>query len=215
MSLGWQQVVLAVGIAGFVLAALIGPLASHPSYSSITHSVSELAGQAMPNAWIMRAGFVAYGAAVLIVALAGLRASPAINLALCAFGAGMIGAAVWSHLPIPQVGGGSQTEDDRHTLAASSMGAAFAVACAARFWTVRAIASARHRTDWFSAAGVVIAVVVPLLMFALPAVTGALQRGMFLFSFIWIFHVTRQRPGGGTASRPPSQGERSRMARVL
>jgi hypothetical protein len=190
VSVGWRRIVLAAGIAAFVLAAIIGHFASHPAYSSITHSVSELAGQNMPNAWIMRAGFVAFGGTVLIVALADLRATAAVNAALCVFGAGMIGSAIWSHVPIREVGGGSQAEDDLHSIAASVMGAAFAVSCAARFWTVRMHVQTRGQTDWFSAFGVLIAVIIPLLMFQLPTLTGALQRGMFAFSFVWFLWVT-------------------------
>jgi hypothetical protein len=202
MWFNWQQKVLAIGIGTFVCAALVGPFASHPAYSSITHSVSELAGQSMPNAWIMRAGFVAFGGAVLLAAFADLRANPAVNAALCLFGAGMVGSAIWSPVPIAAVGGGSRAEDDLHSIAASMMGAAFAFACAARFWVVRAGAASRGSTDWFSAAGVVIAVVIPVLMFQFPAVTGALQRGMFMFSFVWIAATLRPNskadsPGGG------------------
>lgn len=194
MRPGWRRAVLAAGIGGFVLAALIGPFVSHPAYDSIRHSVSELAGQQMPNAWIMRAGFLAFGVAVLSVALADLRARPAVHGALCVFAAGMIGSAVWSHAPILEVGGGARAEDDLHTIAASTMGAAFAVACAARIWTRAQGAPGVRDLDVFSAAGVVIAVVIPLLMLQFPAVTGALQRAMFAFSFVWIFQTLGRAP---------------------
>jgi hypothetical protein len=197
VSVGWRRIVLAAGIAAFVLAAIVGHFASHSAYSSMTHSVSELAGQNMPNAWIMRVGFIAFGGAVLSAALADLRARPAVNAALCVFGAGMIGSAIWSHVPIWEVGGGSQAEDALHSIAASVMGAAFAVACAARFWTVRMHAQTRRQTDWFSAFGVLIAVIVPLLMVQLPTLAGALQRGMFAFSFVWIWCVSQPSDSGG------------------
>jgi hypothetical protein len=49
----------------------------------------------------------------------------------------MIAAAVWSHLPINQGLGGSTTEDDLYSIAASGMGVACATAYVARFWTPR------------------------------------------------------------------------------
>jgi hypothetical protein len=190
MRSDWRAITLALGIGTFVLAAAVAPFVSHPAYSSLTHTVSELAGQSMPHAWIMRTGFVAFGGAVLAVALAGLRGMPSVNGALCLLAAGMIGSAVWSHVPIPEVGGGSRTQDDLHTLAASLMGVGFAAACAARAWIRWAgPPEAGSRIDWSSLAGLAITVVVPLLMVQLPSLAGALQRGMFAFSFVWIASV--------------------------
>ncbi|WP_166402422.1 hypothetical protein [Rhodobacter calidifons] len=50
---------------------------SHPDYSSITRSVSELAGLNMPNARFMRTGFVAFGTTTILAAPMRLTATPA------------------------------------------------------------------------------------------------------------------------------------------
>ncbi|MDZ7627712.1 MAG: DUF998 domain-containing protein [Parvularculaceae bacterium] len=198
--LSWQKILVASGITAFMLAAFIGPFMSHPAYSSVSHSVSELAGQNMPNAWIMRTGFVAFGGATMIAALSRLRADPAVSSTLCVFGAAMIAAAVWSHLPIAAAGGGERMENDLHSVAASVMGVAFASACAARLWTQRTHHRAQAQIDWLSAAGLVIAIGVPLLMLQFPAVAGVLQRGMFLFSFVWVFRAFGRGAAGGMAA---------------
>lgn len=176
------RAIAATGIAAITLSALIGPFASHPDYSSIRHSLSELAGQAMPNAWIMRSGFVAFGGAVLLASLMRLRSSPAVFGPLAAFGAAMLAAAIWSHLPIPPLVGGSKAEDALHSLAATGMGVAFAMACGARLWTRRQIGP-----DGLSALGLLVSVAIPLVMFQAPEIAGLVQRIMFLISFVWIF----------------------------
>jgi hypothetical protein len=187
MTASQPRLIVAIGIAGFALAALIAPTLSHPAYSSLSHTLSELAGQLMPNAWIMRIGFVSFGSAVVIASLMLIRAAPGVFGALVLFGAAMIGAAIWSHLPIPAISGGSQAEDDFHSIAASAMGGAFALACGARAWTRRA-----KGPDWMSLSGLAISVAIPAIMFQVPAITGGAQRLMFLFSFAWILQTFSQ-----------------------
>lgn len=178
------RAIAATGIAAIMLAAIIAPFASHPDYSSIRHSLSELAGQGMPNAWIMRAGFVAFGTAVLVASLMRLRSSPAVFGPLAAFGAAMLAAAIWSHLPIAPLTGGSMYEDELHSLAATGMGIAFALACGARLWTRR-----QFGLDWLSATGLLVSVAIPMIMFQTPEIAGLVQRIMFLVSFVWVVVV--------------------------
>jgi hypothetical protein len=175
-----------IGIGAFVLAALAGPFFSHPAYSSMADTVSELAGQNMPNAWIMRSGFVALGVGVCLAALVMPRTDLLLSAALVMFGAAMVGAAIWSHLPIAQVGGGDVEEDALHSLAANTMGASFAAACGARLWARRRIG-----VDWLSAAGLAVSIGAPMLMFTFPETMGATQRMMFAFSFVWLVQITR------------------------
>ena len=181
MTVAGPGLIALAGIISFIAAAVAGPFLSHPDCSSITHSVSELAGQNMPNAWIMRTGFVAFGTATILAALMRLTATPAVSAALVVFGLAMIAAAVWSHLPIDQGLGGSTTEDDLHSIAASGMGVAFATACVARFWT-----PGRKRPDIFNVIALCCSVGLPLAMLGFPEIAGAAQRLMFLISFVWI-----------------------------
>ncbi len=64
------------GIALILLAMLIGPFFSPAEFSWLRHSTSERAGQHLPGAWMMRAGFVAYGLAALIAAVIDWRVRP-------------------------------------------------------------------------------------------------------------------------------------------
>jgi Protein of unknown function (DUF998) len=174
---------VAAGIGAFVTAAAVAPWLSHPDYSSVAHTTSELAGQNMPNAWIMRAGFIGFGGGTALAALWRRRSMPAVAAALLLFGLCMVAAAIWSHLPIDPALGGNHDEDSAHSVAASAMGAAFAAAVALHWWQTRGA------QRWLDAIALAAATLLPMAMLALPAVDGALQRLMFAISFVWIWQV--------------------------
>ena len=191
------------GIAVFATAALVAPFLSHPDYSSIRHTVSQLAGQAMPGAWMMRAGFWAFGLGTLAAAVVTLRREPAVSAALAVFGAAMAAAALWSNLPIDPALGGDAAEDRAHSIAASVMGFAFCTAC-----LVRLGAAGWPRADRLSWLGAMASIALPALMLALPDVQGVPQRVMFAIAFAWIARQFAGRKGGQrpvtVIHRPPS-----------
>ncbi|MFN8017109.1 MAG: DUF998 domain-containing protein [Acidimicrobiales bacterium] len=65
---------LVVGPVAFVAAWVVGGVAT-PGYSPVDDAISRIAAQGAPNRWLMTAGFVAYGVAVLVGSGA-LRRSP-------------------------------------------------------------------------------------------------------------------------------------------
>ena len=170
------------GILVLIAAMVLAPLFSHPDYSSISHTTSELAGQNMPNAWIMRAGFALYGLAALAAALGRLRDAPLLHLPVALFGLGLIGAAIWSAMPIDPALGGDLTEDTLHSVCASGLGFAFAAATAARLFL-----PGGRVTDWLSWAGLVASVALPLAMIQWPEFDGAIQRVLFGLSALWLW----------------------------
>jgi hypothetical protein len=66
------------------------------------------------------------------------------------------------------------------------MGIAFAAACGARLWTRR-----KQGLDWISVGGLLVSTVIPAMMISLPEIAGAVQRIMFLASFVWILVVLK------------------------
>jgi Protein of unknown function (DUF998) len=187
-----------MGVGLFVLAALAGPFFSHPDYSSISHTTSELAGQNMPGAWIMRTGFIGFGAGTLAASALVFRRIPDVAAALMLFGLAMIVAAFWSNMPIDPALGGTAADDRLHSIAATGMGFAFAAAAALRLW--------RHRfalSQWPAWGALAASILLPLGMVAFPMIDGALQRAMFVISFFWIAHEIRD------ASSPEDTGLRA------
>lgn len=180
----------AVGTCGLILAMALGPLAGPAELDLTRHTTSQQAGQGMPGAWIMRAGFATYGLGTALAALIGTAPSLTERLGLVLFGLGLIGAAVWSNAP-PLPGLATDlAEDARHSFAANLVGLGFAGACAARLFAPPAALN-----DALAWAGLVIAVAVPVAMLALPEVQGLLQRMMFLFSTAYVLRVMTRRAG--------------------
>ncbi|MBT8408793.1 MAG: DUF998 domain-containing protein [Alphaproteobacteria bacterium] len=173
---------LALTGIGLILAAMLaGPAFSPPEFDWLRHSTSEQAAQTQSGAWIMRAGFVAYGIGTALGALADWRTRPLVRAALLVFGIGLIGTAIWSNAPIVPDLPANLTEDFYHSVASGVVGTAFAGACAARLFT-----PGGGMRDGLSWAGLLIAVAIPLAMSAVPEYRGALQRGMFAFSFVFV-----------------------------
>ncbi|MDH5531070.1 MAG: DUF998 domain-containing protein [Paracoccaceae bacterium] len=166
------------GIAVILAAMVVGPGFSHPDYSSFIHTTSELAGQNMPNAWIMRSGLGLYGASTALAALIAFRRAPATCAALILFGTALTGTAIWSHVPIDPSLGSDLAEDRLHSLFSGLTGTAFAIACTARLWS-----KGWAPSDWAAWAGLFASVGLTAAMSALPEAAGALQRLMFVISF--------------------------------
>jgi hypothetical protein len=178
-----MRAVTAAGVAVILLAMLAGPFLSVPGYSSVAHSLSQLAAQGQPGARIMRAGFVAYGLAVALAGAARLRDVPLGAVAMLVFGLGIAGTGVWSHRPIVADLPFNALEDQWHSRLASGAGIAFclgtlAFAAAERGW--------RRALSLGAAAS---AVLLPAVMFAWPAAWGLPQRLMFTVSFVWVLAV--------------------------
>jgi hypothetical protein len=197
----------ALGVAAMLLAMLIGPWLSHPDYSSLRHSTSELAGSGMPGAWLMRGGFIAFGGGVAAAALLAERGFWPVRAALVIFGCGMIGAAIWPHNPIDPALGNDAVNDARHTIAASTVGMAFMLAVglhlAHRGWP------RRDGLGWLALAA---SALLPLAMLLQPGLAGLWQRLMFGISFVWLLrHASGCRAGAAQWRRRLTQAAPPRL----
>jgi hypothetical protein len=177
----FPAVISCSGISIIVLAILIGPLFSPPEFSWIQHSTSEQAGQHMTGAWIMRFGFIGYGAATLTAALVDWSSRPFVRAALALFGLGLLGTAIWSNTSILPGVSSDIHEDWMHSVASGVVGTAFAAACAARL-----LAPGGTRRDMLAWGGLVVSVVFPLAMIELPELRGLIQRIMFGVSLMFV-----------------------------
>jgi Protein of unknown function (DUF998) len=179
-----MNIKLSPTLIGALIAAAamtIGPTFNVEGYSSVRHTTSELGAQDTPGAWIMNAGFIAFGAGVLIDALRGLHAARLPAVLFMVFGVSMIMTGVFSHRPIDAGAPYSILEDDLHSLFSSAVGVAFAFGVLAFMFVRRGVGPvAAH---W---AAVAAATILPLAMNFYPGVEGVLQRSMFLVSFVWL-----------------------------
>jgi hypothetical protein len=189
MRLPLALFIASCGVIAIALAMLVGPAYSPDAFSWLRHSTSEQAGQNMMGAWIMRLGFVAYGAGVAAAAGIDWRTRTWMRLALAFFGVGLIATAIWSNAPIVEGLPSNLREDALHSLASGIVGFAFALACAARLFF-----GPGEFKDIFSWAGLLISVLIPLAMGEFPEIRGLLQRAMFVFSFVYVLREFAKSP---------------------
>jgi hypothetical protein len=161
----------------------LAPLALPPSYSWILHTTSEAAAQRVAGAWVTRSGFLLFGFAVLwLTSFAGRRWGRWGALLLGTFGVMMLMTAAFSHRPWVPDAPFDHFEDLLHSVTATSMGFAFAAGVVA-VGVGRSDASRLDRSG--DTLAVIASVVIPMAMSQGTALTGALQRLMFLVAYIW------------------------------
>ncbi len=167
--------------------ALLGlaPLVMPTSYSWIEHTTSESAAQGVSGAWMARAGFGAYGAAVAVLVW---RRRDRWNLATLVshglFAGSMLLVAAFSSRSWEEAAPFDRWEDRIHSAGATTMGFAFVVGVISR-------AVGTRRASVLDASAVVAATVLPLGMLAFSQVRGVLQRLMFAIAFLWYLHAAR------------------------
>jgi Protein of unknown function (DUF998) len=159
------------------------PLVVPPGYDWLSMSISESAGQGLHGAWLARLGFLAFGGAALILALAFVAEwAKAKVWCVAMFGACMLGTAAFSHAPWQSGAHTDPTEDMLHSITASAMGFAFAMAT-----TLSAFM--RHREQalrrLFDGVGAIASVGLSLAAANSDALGGVFQRAMFVLAYAW------------------------------
>ncbi len=177
-----SQIALALLIASAVLLA-VAPLFMPDSYHWIQHTTSESASQNVDNAWIARLGFALFGVAVgsLVVVRMGAWPWPA-SAAHAAFALFIVLAGVASSRPWDDAIPFLEREDWVHSLAASTIGFAFAIGVLV-IWLGRLRRQESSRI--LDLAALIASVAIPLAMFNVEDIAGILQRAMFAVAYLW------------------------------
>jgi len=163
------------------------PSVTASGYSSVRNLISELAAQNTPYNGVMAAAFVLLGASI---ATAGLRPLSRELLPFVAFGLCFAAAGLFGHKPI---GEGVEYRAGLHA-AHSALGTLSGIALTVGFvvQALRPTGPRRRAIAWALAS---VCVAFPLLMLALPAFQGAIQRVMYaaVFAWLWIDYPDRAR----------------------
>jgi hypothetical protein len=166
-----------------LLALLLAPLLMPEPYNWITHTTSESAAQGLQGAWLARLGFLLFGLGVLWLATAArpvwARAAVWMHVG---FGVMMLGTAAFSHRPFMPGVPFDPVEDLLHSLTATLMGFAFSLGVFIYFLKRTRRDIAGRVLDLVALAA---AVGIPLLMVAVPGISGLVQRLMFLVAYLW------------------------------
>ncbi len=187
-------------LAGAAVSLGLAPWLMPDSYSVVSNAVSESAAQGVEGAWLARLGFLLLGLGVLLLVQAssgwGMWARSAFRI----YGASIIAAAAFSHMPWENVPYDA-FEDLLHSVAASAVGMSFILGVL--LVTVRRPAGSTAPRI-LDAIAVVLALGVSMTMFNVPDIAGALQRMMFAMAFVWFGSelVRSVRLRGHEAERP-------------
>ena len=165
------------------------PYFSLPEYNMVEHTTSQLAAQQTPRAWIMNAVFLLLGLASIVEAWTLLRSFWLHQILLTIFGWSLIMTAIFQHAPIPEHLPFDANEDYLHSIFAKMTGWSFTI------FAISAAFIERSKYQRISALAVgVLAIVLSILMFAVPQFAGVWQRGIFLICFGWlVFFLDRRR----------------------
>jgi len=118
------------------------------------------------------------------------------KLALLIFGFSLIGAAIYQHAPIVAVVAFDAKEDWMHSLFSSVTGASFTV------FAMSATFILRNRPAKAMALLVgVLAILLSVLIFAIPEFRGIWQRAMFIVAFGWLIVLFNGQEKGYTIPR--------------
>jgi hypothetical protein len=161
----------------------VGPLLMPATYSWIANTTSESGAQGVEYAWVARLGFLAFGFAVLWLAVAQSRSwARAAQWLHVAFGVFMTATAAFSHRSWIAGAQFDPIEDALHSFTATAMGFAFSLGVLARL-----LQRARKREPGrtLDAIALVTATVIPVVMARFGGLDGVSQRLMFLVAYLW------------------------------
>lgn len=193
-------------LAASAVCVAVAPALMPDSYSVVKNAVSESAAQGVTNAWLARLGLLLLGFAVLLLAqVAGGRWGAWGRVLQRVYGISAIAAAAFSHMPWEDVPY-DRFEDTLHSVAASTMGAAFTVGVLMVTFRRGPGMAAVRLLDW-TAIGA--AVGISLLMFNVTTIAGLVQRIMFGIGYLWfamesvgVARTGRRRPVAISTPRP-------------
>ena len=177
-----RAAVLALLGASLICFAL-APLLMPDSYSILENAVSESAAQGVENAWLARTGFLLFGSGVLLLtrlngARWGIWGRPAFRI----YGIAMIAAAAFSHMPWENVPY-DVFEDYLHSVAASTVGAAFTIGVA--LVSLHRGLPALHPRRFVDVIAILAAIGISMLIFNAEELAGLVQRIMFAIAYVW------------------------------
>jgi hypothetical membrane protein len=120
-----RQSLIHCSICWYITALVIAQAVAPPEYRWLDHTVSELAAQGYPLAWIMRLGLIGFGALLavgLVRSMTGRRAASGPDLLLTIYAVAILGSGLVSTAPFVPGTPHSTVEAYWHSVLASAAG---------------------------------------------------------------------------------------------
>lgn len=184
-------------VAYITIFIIIAHLVVGEPYLWYRNSISQLAGQAYPYAWIMRLGFIGYGVLIQIAGISRIRAGGRYRyreIPIMLYGLAILLTGVFSAEPFVEGVPYSEREAQLHGLIASVAGVFLSTGIL--LYMLTDTPDSRRVVHTIA---LVLVVGIAAAFFALPALAGALQRLLWVVGFVWLVYL-----GSGTT---PSQEE--------
>jgi hypothetical membrane protein len=175
---------IAIAVLFFMFIIFIASFFTPDNYSILINTVSEMAGQNLPNAWIMRLGFIGFGVVMTFGLSKGMKYkefSPIVGVPFIIYAISIFATGIWSTeyrlSEVPY----SELESVLHSIFA--MIAGFSLTIAIAFNMILSKKQSRRLRDFFY---VVVISGLSIIYGLIPEFQGIMQRTMFLVSFSWM-----------------------------
>lgn len=173
-----------ISVLYFILVIIVASFFTPEGYSLLTNTISEMASQQLPNAWIMRVGFIGFG----VIMSAGLgfdiktkRISPWVAIPFIGYALSIFATGIWSTNYSLSVAPYSEFETNMHSLFATLAGFLLIAAI-----LIEAVITKKMQVRWFNIAFVLGISLFSGLYALFPEIQGIFQRVMYLVSFWWM-----------------------------
>jgi len=176
-----------LAVAWILIAIIIAHLLVPAPYAWTQDTISELAAQGYGRAWIMRLGFIGFGALVCFGALRRVVADPKRKwpeIGILLYGLAILLAGVFSTEPFQAGVDYSQSEARLHSLAATIAGIALSLAM-----LFSGLLEQRRAPRIVHLAALALTLLLSSLFGAFPAVAGITQRALYLVGFGWLVYL--------------------------
>jgi hypothetical membrane protein len=177
-----------IAVAFIVVFILIAHLVVGEPYRWYEHTISQLAGQAYSNAWIMRIGFIGFGVLIQIAGIGRMRAAGRYwyrEVPIMTYGLSVLASGIFSTTPFIEGVSYSEQEAQLHTLFASAGGIALTAGILLFMLT-----DAPNSRRVIHVIALALTMVLVFLFFSAPeTVAGVMQRLLWTVGFAWLVYL--------------------------
>jgi hypothetical membrane protein len=176
-----------IAVLYILLLLIAAHIAAPETYHWQQHTISQLGAQAYSNAWIMRLGFIGFGALVQIAGVTRMRLTPRLwyrELPIMLYGLAILLAGIFSTEPFVEGVPYSLQEARLHSLFATTAGVMLTLATL--LYALTDAPRSRRIVHWIALALITL---VSFLFGSLPAIGGMLQRLLWAVGFSWLVYL--------------------------
>jgi len=176
-----------LAVAWILVAIVVAHLLVPAPYDWTQNSISELAAQGYGRAWIMRLGFIGFGALISFGAVRRVAVNPRRNwpeIGVLIYGLAILLSGVFSTAPFQPGVGYSRSEENLHSLMATGagIGLSLAMLCCG-------LLEQRRTPRIIHLAALALTLLLSSLFGAFPAVAGITQRALYIVGFGWLIYL--------------------------